>query len=489
MECQKYLLGVNSWKRGRPLGYLRHGETRVFFPIWSLNQWTPFCVIVSSTEKFYKTLINGEKVYETMNYTGTHKNDSSNLMLLNNKGVNEQTYGAMADLNIWSRALAEEESRQWGECRVEEEGDVLAWSKARLEVVGYTRADMDRSDLCQQQADTSAADYVPFEVLLGYQETKTFCQKLGGEMAVTTSDNGTAMDRMIEAAGRVDEKKCRPAYGKEFGWFFSGHNDIKESGQWLSDDSEQPVSLDWDEDFPAEHLFYDCAMFNLETREYQDHTCVWRLCPLCKFTEKALRFHLAGVCKESLVDRYYVTGQHFNMIGYMQTRIVWQQQTTRWEILDEDTDNLLAFWNETSDFPLGLHRWYFTDNCTDPGQPWRSLSLHLDVAQPGQFCCDDGACIDSQLVCDDLYDCQDRSDERDCHIVTFTEKTFNQNKPPVHFNGEGKKDLLPVSASVKIYEVFDINEIDSNFDIFFKLSLEWHDNNLREAFNFNLKLS
>ena len=47
-------------------------------------------------------------------------------------------------------------------------------------------------------------------------------------MAVTTSDNGTAMDRMIEAAGRVDEKKCRPAYGKEFGWFFSGHNDIKE---------------------------------------------------------------------------------------------------------------------------------------------------------------------------------------------------------------------------------------------------------------------
>ena len=73
--------------------------------------------------------------------------------------------------------------------------------------------------------------------------------------------------------------------------------------------------------------------------------------------------------------------------------------------------------------------------------------------------------------------------------MTFTEKTFNQNKPPVHFNGEGKKDLLPVSASVKIYEVFDINEIDSNFDIFFKLSLEWHDNNLREAFNFNLKLS
>ena len=116
------MLGVNSWKRGRPLGYLRHGETRVFFPIWSLNQWTPFCVIVSSTERFYKTLINGEKVYETMNYTATHKNDSSNLMLLNNKGVNEQTYGAMADLNIWSRALSEEESRQWGECRVEEEG-------------------------------------------------------------------------------------------------------------------------------------------------------------------------------------------------------------------------------------------------------------------------------------------------------------------------------------------------------------------------------
>ena len=474
------LSGVNRWKRGRPLAYLRHGQTKFFFPVWSLDQWTSFCVTVSSREGFYRTLIDGEKVYEAKNFTASHKKDSSNIFLMNKKADIRPTYGAVTDLNIWDRALSEEEVRGWSRCELEDGGNFINWTHASLRVVGYKKVEREKSEVCQQSEQDSAVDYVPFEILLDYQETQTFCRKLGGEMAVSTEDGGGALDRMNEAAERVNENKCRPAYGREFGWFFSGHNDINQSGNWSSAESQLPVTLDWDLGFPKNHLFYDCAMINFKTRKYQDHTCVWKLCPICKFTKRSLRFHLGGVCKESAVDRYYVTGDNFNLVGYMQTRIHWQAVTDRWEIIDEDTHNVLAFWNETSTFPIGLHHWYFTENCTDLDRPWRSLSLHLDKDQPGEFCCDDGACIPSERVCDDLYDCLDRSDERNCSIVTFTEKTSNKNKPPVHFI-EGKKNPVPVSASVKIYRVFEINEIDSSFDIFFKLQLQWHDKNLREA--------
>ena len=321
--------GVNRWKRGRPLGFLKHGETKFFFPVWNLDQWTTFCVAVSSRERFYRTVINGEKVYETRNLTTSHKKDSSNVFLMNMKAGTEQTYGAVTDLNIWDRALSDEELHSWSRCKLEDGGNVINWTNASLRVVGYKKVKKQRTEICQQPQEDSAVDYVSFEILLGYQETKSFCRKLGGEMAVTTEDLGGALDKMIGAAKRVDQKKCRPDYGREFGWFFSGHDDIKQKGKWVSE-SQLEASLDWEPGYPTGHLFYDCAMFNLKTKEYQDHSCIWKLCPICKLKMKSLRFQLGGVCRESAVDRYYVTGEQFNLIGYMQTRIECCSSATAW---------------------------------------------------------------------------------------------------------------------------------------------------------------
>ena len=181
------------------------------------------------------------------------------------------------------------------------------------------------------------------------------------------------------------------------------------------------------------------------------------------------------------MDRYYVTADNFNLAGFLHTNIRWSGKHNRWEISDGDTLDTLAFCNQSTTFPLGVNPWYFTESCTDPGRAWRSLSLHLDVEKPGMFCCDDGTCITSSLVCNDFYDCEDRTDETNCTIMTLQEHHFNKNKPPVHFK-DGKKDPLPVKASIKIYKVFDINESESSFDIFFKLLLQWHDKNLREIF-------
>ena len=69
--------------------------------------------------------------------------------------------------------------------------------------------------------------------------------------------------------------------------------------------------------------------------------------------------------------------------------------------------------------PIGTHRWYFSTGCNDLGKPWRLLNLHEDVDFPGNFCCDDGYCIDSELVCDNVPDCGDKSDEAACENLSI----------------------------------------------------------------------
>ena len=71
--------------------------------------------------------------------------------------------------------------------------------------------------------------------------------------------------------------------------------------------------------------------------------------------------------------------------------------------------------------PVGKNLWTIpADDCSDPGQPQhRPLNLHLAVEQPGQFCCEDGACIPSELRCDNNNQCRDGSDERGCQVRSF----------------------------------------------------------------------
>ena len=73
--------------------------------------------------------------------------------------------------------------------------------------------------------------------------------------------------------------------------------------------------------------------------------------------------------------------------------MIYIENNKTWEILDLNNITL-AFTNDTDDLPVGLHSWYFLDvPCTDPGVLSRKLNLHQAVKQPGNFCCDNGACI------------------------------------------------------------------------------------------------
>ena len=93
------------------------------------------------------------------------------------------------------------------------------------------------------------------------------------------------------------------------------------------------------------------------------------------------------------------------------------------------------------------------------------------MEQPGHFCCDDGACVDSELVCNNFPDCEDRSDERDCELIIFPDYKYNKHHPPVQ-SKNGENQPLKLFANLSVLDIFEINEVDSSFDFYFLILVQ-----------------
>ena len=104
------------------------------------------------------------------------------------------------------------------------------------------------------------------------------------------------------------------------------------------------------------------------------------------------------------------SGQN-KLTGFINSILEYSKVTEQWEIRSGFNNTLMAFTNETTDFPEGMHPWYFDSNCKDESFSWRMLKIHRHVKLPGYFCCDDGHCIKSDLACDSIPHCRDNSDE------------------------------------------------------------------------------
>ena len=148
------------------------------------------------------------------------------------------------------------------------------------------------------------------------------------------------------------------------------------------------------------------------------HNCKVDLCPVCLFHQFPVELQLRGVCLDSPVDKFYVLHSSGELHGQGGSRLRWEEVEGRWRIT-RGGETLARTHSERRDLPLGVNTWLFSDSsCTDPASPHRRLSLHVAVPQPGHFCCEDGLCLESDCVCDGNQDCEDRTDERDCTMLT-----------------------------------------------------------------------
>ena len=73
----------------------------------------------------------------------------------------------------------------------------------------------------------------------------------------------------------------------------------------------------------------------------------------------------------------------------------------------------------TPNIPIGINEWTFPADGYE--RTPRMLNFHKYVAQPGNYCCNDGTCFTSELACDGIRHCQSGEDEVNCTMIDIPE--------------------------------------------------------------------
>ena len=129
---------------------------------------------------------------------------------------------------------------------------------------------------------------------------------------------------------------------------------------------------------------------------------------------------------------------------------------------------------------LGKHNWTISNDdyeCNE-GKPYTTM-LKLTGCNPeGEFTCNDGQCIKMEERCDQVPDCKDKSDERECQLIK-PEYGYNKYIPPIgNLTDDGswktRKDGSPIPAKVNIsitlMKIVEIEEVDHSIHLQFQIS-------------------
>ena len=314
---------------------------------------------------------------------------------------------------------------------------------------------------------------------------------------------------MIMIMNQVYNETCT----QDDGYFYGGYTDQEREGEWINIATGDLMTWDnWDEGHPFNYTNYDCVELLVDNdNKFMDFDCSIGYCPICEIKEMRT-FQLRGVCLESQVDKYFAMVNTTFFRGYIQSDLIFSTTDKRWEIVKKNNESSVLAYLEEDVYPLGQQPWYFKNGTCkelniskklfssifsknfhpyfqnifniifkDPGEEvTRSLNLHLDVPQPGYFCCEDGACISSELVCNNFHDCEDLSDEKDCSLIVFP--SHYQNDFPSLQLKNGRKHPLTLEANLTILNIFNIDDVGSTFDLNFLLTVEWFDKDLTFQF-------
>ena len=481
LPCDHFYMGCTEsyqerlgdrWEHGRTFGRIFDGGRQEYFPSWHPGVWTSFCLTASSSQTMFQLMINQEIVYKNLDYTAHHKHQHGDILLMNHNDHEHPLFGAMTEFHVWNRSMTVAELQDWSSCLAESRGNVVDWENTRLTVVGLETRQVEKSSVCGAEM---------FPMFLAFQfsytsldEMKSFCRNVGGEMAVAS--DSVQLEKMVES---ITKTTCMP-------WLYAGYTDRDKEGDWR--DVVQGTPLNWTNWYvgePSGYLAsYDCAFINTETRKFGDYLCYSLKCPICQFA-RYRRFRLRGVCLDSQVDTFYVLKTSRELLGNsFDNKIILDDLTHKWKIVRSTNESeVIAVQQQSLGFPLGRHKWRFVSStCRDDDEEnFRTLNLHIDVQQPGQFCCDDGTCIDSELVCDNNPDCLAKEDERDCNLLRVPEFSYNKDLPPTEKTGrpDGSYTNTEITTDFKILDILDINEKESSIDLYFILSVKWNDIHIR----------
>ena len=163
-------------------------------------------------------------------------------------------------------------------------------------------------------------------------------------------------------------------------------------------------------------------------------------CTISNVVTKNIEFELRGLCDRTGFDTAYMvmnepTTGLISYIGTKHTMIRYDQSLYQWNMSVANNPNIQAVsYSEVSSLVIGKHSWHISGDYACNSKPQtlvlslRSVpcySIHFpkipiySSCHESQFTCAGGVCIDLMARCDNINDCEDRSDEAGCSRVSI----------------------------------------------------------------------
>ena len=454
------------WKYGKAFSFTHSYGYFSLMDELRPRKWYSLCINIDVLNESIDYLINQNNIHNRRISRELIGNGS--IFLLNSNEQNNPFYGEITDVNIWNRVLNSQDIAEWTYCRESFKGNVMNWDDiSKIQFVHLELKNIDMKDICNS---SSAKDVNVYKNSVETaQDTIKFCNTIGATVAIAkTADDLKNMYSLYESI-------ILEANHSDF-WFFTGY--IKEDNMWMDIvDKSLMVWRSFDEGYPMNIRGQDCIVSN-NSRTMISDSCYKQFYPICESVDPLKIFTLDGVCEGSGVDTNFVFINSTYLLGYMNTEITFNEDKL-WRIRSVRNGTTLATLN-TDTFPIGQNQWLFEQNiCRDRNETFRTMNLHLDVPQPGAFCCEDGMCIPSEFVCDNIPQCNNKEDEKGCQMILSDTKS---DMPPITVQSLDKYKNTEVQASFTVMDVLDVNEQESMFDIYFMLELSWIDHNVNYAF-------
>ncbi|XP_071743870.1 uncharacterized protein [Lepeophtheirus salmonis] len=234
-------------------------------------------------------------------------------------------------------------------------------------------------------------------------------------------------------------------------------------------------TITWELGQPNGRMDQACIVYVSSKNIYHDMECNQKMefyCEVVKFGYFVLR----GVCDDNLEieSYYYLNGDKKleNMIfnGFKNNIIDYKNNT--WRITSISNPNkILAFYNGTKYFPVGLNNWYVTGNCRGEFKTESKTSLKLSKCDENkEFTCNDGDCISIGRICDNFQDCKDESDEKYCSNIEMI--NYKKEFAP---SQQDNYEKLPIQINFSLHSIRTMQELENIFTILFRVQLEWED--------------
>ena len=457
-----------------------------------MHAWNHVCLSIDLNSGWMAALVNGEVVHnESMEELRGQEdvgNFRDNLLLgLTWKGGSsiQQSEGGVGGLQLYNEVLSLEAMKEATSSGVFPKNPLLSWDPSYWTIHGSVTLMEDKQE---------KEELTLFPKVKSLDSCVQLCSKVqrGGQVPSVTSSN-QSLNLVEQFRNMMKRVTFIPA----------AYSDVRNEGHFEDIYTREPINMnlfaagepngEQSENCVAWSVRLDGSLVDISCDVLRDWQC------FCKFNTQVL-LTLRGLCPESRLDTFYTINNLDGEIvfkGLTGSEI--DPQGDRWiaKSWRTRTKNIQA---SKSSYLLGKHTWTIQNDSaachttTDPESESSSayqVDLKMTSCKVGEFTCRDGACIRMANRCNQVADCIDKSDERDCKIVVL-EEGYNKRVPPIKTVSPTNHDIHPVQVNVSmaLLKVVRMDERKHSIEFQFKIVLKWMESravyhNLKEKTSLN----